>query len=203
MLGGDRKLLLGDNYVFIHVPKTAGTSIQYALSEYKYKRPLHLGRDKDFPDHITYTDLEPKHKVGRFSFGFVRNPWDWARSLYYFVLKYSNKRRWASEVPQFQAQGMNNWICNAMMPWLKKHTRWYQEGFSQFMWVDGVDFIGQFEYLNRDFRTICERLNYPDLYLTHKIVSTSGSYRDEYGNEAKDYVARVFAKDIDKFNYTF
>lgn len=65
--------LLSDEFLFIHVPRTGGSSINQALrSAFDYT---------ELPRHHTFAEMR-QHRHGRFSFGFVRNPWDRCVSMH-------------------------------------------------------------------------------------------------------------------------
>lgn len=69
-------MIIGRDYVFLHVPKTGGTWIRAALR-------LSGTIEQEFKDHLHFNGLpEDVKKSNRMVFAFVRNPWDWYLSLY-------------------------------------------------------------------------------------------------------------------------
>ena len=69
-------MIIGRNYIFLHVPKTGGTWIRAALR-------MSGTVEQEFKDHRAFCDLpEDIKKSKRQVFAFVRNPWDWYISLY-------------------------------------------------------------------------------------------------------------------------
>ena len=66
-----------------------------------------------------------------------------------------------------------------------------------------IDFIGKYENLSTDFRTVCQRAGLPSIELPHLNKSTSGEYRKYYTNETRDFVAKMAQKDIELFGYDF
>mgnify|MGYP001138586472 CR=1 FL=1 len=60
------------NYLFIHVPRTAGSSLGYVLH-------TALNGDRIYDIHSSFSELEntcPKRVKNKFKFGFVRNPFE-------------------------------------------------------------------------------------------------------------------------------
>jgi hypothetical protein len=67
-----------------------------------------------------------------------------------------------------------------------------------------VDFIGRYENLQEDFNNICNAIGITPVELLHKNKSKRPrNYRKLYNNTTKKIVAKVFAKDIELFKYTF
>lgn len=91
-------------FVFVHIPKSAGTSIAAVLE--KYCRPSLLRRALNraglwkIPGHPLHSSalkirelLRPDFFDACFKFAFVRNPWDWHVSLYHYALQTSDPQQ--------------------------------------------------------------------------------------------------------------
>jgi len=65
-----------------------------------------------------------------------------------------------------------------------------------------VDFIGRYETLATDLAYVGDRLGLP-LALPHLNRSAHAHYRDYYTDETRAIVAARFARDIERFGYTF
>lgn len=65
-----------------------------------------------------------------------------------------------------------------------------------------VDYIGRFENLNLDVKTIFSRLNI-EASLPHLNKGNRGEYYSFYDNEAKEMVETLYSDDISYFNYSF
>lgn len=184
-----------DNFIFIHVPKTAGTSVV---------RTLGIPRIHETASDIR-NRLGARRWEGKFKFAFVRNPWDRAVSLFHF------------------AAGPSRGLCNSryialsFREWLKfayvdRHPLYFDFPHSfgpQLEWIsdlDGnviVDFVGRFENLRQDFATICARLGLSTAVLPHYGASKHDDYRSYYKDEDVDIIAKWYKKDIEHFGYAF
>ena len=162
--------LLSHPFVFIHVPKTGGTSIRNALG---------LGAT---PFHMTAQKLRDHHPeaASRFSFTFVRNPWD--RLVSYVHSVRGNTWEMPTQFDDYVPQV--NYIMDETGNAL-------------------VDFIGRYENLEEDFHTICVRIGIPTPPLPHLNPSMHRNYRAYYDEDAKRLVAEHYAADIDRFGYSF
>ncbi|WP_372921896.1 sulfotransferase family 2 domain-containing protein [Roseovarius sp.] len=152
--------------IFVHVPKTAGQSIERAflarLGESWETRQKYLLQPNDDPAvgpprmaHLTapeYRDLghvTPEQFDAYFKFGFVRNPWTRLASEYRFrrsSIRVSF-RSWLLE--QFPEPGFDD-LWRHVMP--QSEYLYESDGHA------AVDFVGRFETLEEDYRAVTERL---------------------------------------------
>jgi hypothetical protein len=198
-------------FLFIHIYKTAGTSISHALSPYALVKleklanriSTSLGQKKLFnsspyPIHITASQLIDKLGLvdfdSYFSFAIVRNPWDWQVSLYNYMLKNTAHHQHAlvSSLGGFTA-----------------YIHWRSEnGFAlqrDFIYNNNellVDYVGRFESLNNDFQEITSRIGV-QASLPKLNVSNSTPYHQFYTEETRDLVAKMFEPDIIQFGYKY
>ena len=188
-------LLQGKNgpFIFIHINKTAGTSIGRAIG-----LPL--------KDHLTAKEVIARigrHQWnGAYKFTMVRNPWDKAVSLY----EYRRKK----DRTNITSHGISfsDWV--KMTYGLQKNPSYYNvKSFQpQVDWLkdnDGnisMDFIGKFETINEDFDQIKNAIgletSLPCLNAGKRI-----GYQSYYDDETRDIVARWFHEDIEVFDYEF
>jgi hypothetical protein len=67
-----------------------------------------------------------------------------------------------------------------------------------------VDYVGKYESLATDFRTICERIGIePSLPHLNEPSSAPRPYQEHYTPETVELVRRAFAPDIERFGYEF
>lgn len=215
---------LKNNFVFIHNYKVAGTSVYYALRPYSVadapkkieyiklmealgpklcdlvnKVNLKIKFIDSFEPHVSA--LKVKKALGEeiynkmFSFGFVRNPYDWQVSLYH----YGKKQR-----KHHQYELMNSFSS------FKEYIRWrvkcevrLQKDF--FCDLEGnkiVKYIGRFEDINSHIRNICDHIGI-DVVVGHYNTTNHKTYDDYYDNETRGLVREVFKEDFEIFGYEY
>jgi hypothetical protein len=191
-------------FIFIHIYKTAGTSVTHALRPFtsdshwaRAARLLHLRRTA-IPDHVTARALrdliDPALFEGCFKFAFVRNPWDWQVSLYHYMQQ-------SQRHPQHHLVAGKTF--DEYLQWRIASDRQLQKTFV----TDEsgkliVDFVGRFETLTDDCAHIFERIGI-STRLPHRNRSRRGDYRRYYNTATRALVAEHFREDIDMFDYSF
>jgi len=195
-------------FIFIHIYKTAGTSVTYALRP-RWINVMHHLIEKinpttqfgqgSFPIHIKARELI--QAIGKetfdsyFSFAIVRNPWDWQVSLYKYMLidTYLPQHDLAKSFGSFD--NYIRWRC-------AEEVR-FQKDF--ICLEDGellVDFVAKYERLDADFKIICSRIGL-SASLPKLNVSNTKPYRQFYNEETKELVRRAYEPDIRLFGYEF
>lgn len=189
-------LIKGRNgyYIFIHINKTAGTSISTAL-------------DFSIKQHFTakeIIDLIGEDKWRRaFKFTFVRNPFSKVISHYHYRIE-TNQTQMKSKKIDFKT-------------WLKKtygeeKDPFYYDNPKMFLpqceWLKNhndlidIDFIGKFENLENDFREVQSKLG-----LNKKLPAMNKTKRDHYKNyhdqETIEIINNWFFEDLERFDYRF
>jgi hypothetical protein len=185
-------------FIFFHLYKVAGTSIRKSLE--KYKSPI-----------ITKPHIKPallKNKIFNgyegdkllkdyFTFSFVRNPWDWQVSLYFFMLR---------DKGHFQYNIIKNMNFEQYLDW-----RINEDCKPQYMFLSenedlvsdiNIDFIGKYEYLTSDFNKVCDILNL-DSKLPHLNKTNHNKYTSYYTDTTRKMVEEAYKIDIDYFGYNF
>ena len=181
-----------DDFVFIHINKTAGSSIARGLGlRFDHKTALEKR-----------AELGPTRWANRFCFAFVRNPWDRVVSLYHYRVKTNTTGLGDRPVPfttwvglTFRDQDPAYYNSPKM---LMPQRHWIIDERGRVL----VDFVGRFENLEADFDTVCARIN-RRAHLPHLKQSTRGPYHDYYDDEAVEIVRAWFAVDVEQFGYAF
>lgn len=178
--------------LFVHINKTAGSSIEEALGlPFQHRTAQEL------------RDLVGERRWKRcFTFAFVRNPWDKVASHYHFRVQ-TNQTGLGDAPLDF-----NEWVIRA---YDERDPRYYDQPkmfMPQVDWISDasgqvmVDFVGRFERLEEDFEQICRRIG-ADGELPHVKSSDRPHYREVYSERASDVVWDRFASDIERFGYEY
>ncbi|WP_309495539.1 sulfotransferase family 2 domain-containing protein [Sulfurovum sp.] len=195
-----RKYTKEHKCIFIHIPKTAGTSIWRVLLKNKTKR-----------DHIPYSaflSADPEKFNSYYKFTFVRNPWDRLVSGYEYLLQGGNKTGdlYFQDLFMKKYDTFDKFVLN----YLDK-DKIHEHGLfgPQYLYIYDykgkcqVDFVGRFENIEQDFLKVVKHLNINDK-LPHTNKSKRNDYTSYYTNkEVLNKVSDLYKKDIELFNYTF
>lgn len=188
-------VIFTDRFVFVHVPKTGGSSITEALG----------GKT---PRFATHTPLRCVIRERRLCFGFVRNPWARMVSLYRFMCQKVMRETDSFDQDEIRAMGFKRWLMEDEF-FMQEDSEWDSpclppmQRRPQLWWLSGADFIGQFENLQHDFRYVTQLLDIAPQSLGHSNQTVGGTWRKEYDDESLAFVADHFAPDIDRFGYRF
>lgn len=203
-------------FAFIHVPKTAGSSVAFALwphadhvDDYWMNRGLTLVgihvnhyapyRRKKFRTHTSAAILQRQLPADVFAdlfkFAFVRNPWDLLVSSYHYLLEHQGHHRGRS------ARRLRSFADYAAY----EIGRGKMSQSAMLAGDDGrllVDFVGRFESLASDFAFVCRRIGV-DGSLGRANTTRHRDYRNFYDDRLAEAVGRFFAADAERFGYSF
>jgi len=184
--------------IFVHVTKTAGTSVATALFGYL---PYHHTA-------IDYRVIYGRRTFDRyFKFAYVRNPWDRLYSAYRYLKNggWDDKdRAWATaHLGRFYDFNtfVKTWLDRENM---MRHVHFWPQ--SEFL-CDAhgrllIDYVAYFETLEQDFERIKARLGI-DARMRQLNRSPRSSYLDAYDAEARAIVGQIYQEDIERFGYSF
>ena len=220
-------------FIFVHTPRTGGTSMEEALMESVRDCDIHDGT-RHWP-LIAYNSSWAKLQTGArwnsslksgdtvpvyveaknliddyFKFTVVRNPWD--RMLSYFL-------------------HLNGGFDERLFPKMIRLAGKSGEGFYPFVnrerhnlgeddifrvnfqschsmahnkdGANSIDFILRFENLQEDYDALCDKIGIERTELPHHNKSDRGHYRDYYKKREIDIVRKNLRQDIKKYGYEF
>lgn len=177
---------------FVHINKTGGSSIETALN---------LPFQHRTAGEIRALVGEPRWRQ-RFSFGFVRNPWDKVASHYHYRVKTNQTGLNERPIPFVEwvrltyAEQAPPYYDNPKM--FMPQVDWLTDDDGEFL----VNYVGRFETLHKDFAHVCREIGL-QVSLPHLKASARGSYHQYYDEPTVEIVAKWFAKDLTAFGYRF
>lgn len=213
--------------IFIHIPKTAGQSIENFFFNLVGSSRGQGGR-KPGAVKLAHPTAEEYVRTGRmteeefssyYKFSFVRNPWTRLVSEYKYrnyIKKYSFRDFVLHNLPE------------------RGHDDAYRHVMPQHEYLYGpsgkllVDYVGRFENLQPDFDFVCSKLGINESRLPHVNSANTPTYAsahplrarikeilfrdkephhinyvDYYDDETRTVVAEMYKKDIELFSYKF
>ncbi len=200
---------LKHQFLFIHIPKTAGNSIQNVLKSYSEERIVSVAPHQDgverfeirsdsYKIHKHSTLSEYQDQLGKdvidglFKFACVRNPWERMISFYFsphrgtvswdrakFVELVAN----VEPVTHFVSSGSNA-----------------DHGKSCF---EHIDCYIRFDELNQGFGNVCARIGLPMVQLPQRNASIHTHYKTYYDNALIELVRERFFEEIGFFEFKF
>jgi hypothetical protein len=218
-------------FIFICNGKTGTSSVETALAPYQEGEEFEVGvkglyTERHVPPATLKAQLGPDIWEEYFTFAFVRNPWDWFVSQYF----------WNWRAPQLsKRQLLRRPLTTLRTYWQekeKKRRRREVEAFSpadihetydllrqyrglhqadslfQYHYIHSpegerlVDFVGRFERINEDFSRAMDRIGL-DAGLPHRNATNHRDhYLTYYTPETADLVGDLYRVDVDTFGYT-
>jgi len=161
-------------FMFLHNPKSAGTSVRRALFQYD-ENPLRLEYQKYIPDlercielfHVCAADFhavwgdEFEH---HFKFGFVRNP---------YTRLFSSWDEYRRQHPDMRDEDFNVWarghLTRANLRYDWEYTHFCPQHYFFYKGNKNIaDYIGKQENLAQEWKTICRLLKIPHRELGHE-----------------------------------
>jgi hypothetical protein len=197
-------------FIFVHIPKTAGTTITSSLEAFCEILPME-DRTSPYYFHKTATETH-EYFVSQnwnysdyFKFAFVRNPWDRTVSLYHYLNKRYKRllERDALHEDTYCKQIAN---INSFNDFIGNIDKFIPSSYEKYYMVNGtiaVNFIGKLENLQEDFNIVCDKIGIPQQKLPHKNSTKHNHYSEYYDDATKQIVAEKYAKDIEYFGYKF
>ncbi|MEM7440058.1 MAG: sulfotransferase family 2 domain-containing protein [Pseudomonadota bacterium] len=209
----------GRRYIFVHIPKTGGTSLALALESKAMADDVMLGdtpkaikrrgRVKGLKTsgrlwkHSRLTDLyglvDQEEMETFFVFTLVRNPWDRAVS-YYHWLKQQNFDHPA--VRAANTLDFSGFLADAGTQAAFSNDR-AAAYVSDKNGTDRCDLYLRLEHLDEDVTRLEAALDLKLGQIPHENRSQRGAYRGYYSDADAAFIRRLFADDIARFDYTF
>jgi Sulfotransferase family len=200
---------LAHNFLFVHIPKTAGNSIQNVLRTYSEDKIVCLAPHQDgierfevrsdkFNIHKHSTLQDYRAELGDevfqrlFKFTSVRNPWD--RMVSFYFSPHRGPVSWNRE--QFSQ-------LIAQIPPVAAHVSLEGGSNSGPSCFNNMDYFIRYESLNDDFKKVCELIGIPWVPLPIRNKSKRQPYAIYYDDKLVELVRNRFSEEISYFGYEF
>lgn len=199
------------NLVFIHIPKTAGTSIK------KWMQDNFNARLAGSPHAGVGQIVEKKIKLPTdpIFFAVVRNPFARQLSHYMYhlnmhkdIVKFNNENNINDPTPiktlERLEKGFEHWFLSDD-EFVRPEPRWWDYRWTnQCEWINDNTYVMKYERLKKDIQWLYDRTGC-DKPLTFENVSKSYGldYRDFYSEKLKKIVEQRHRADLKKFGYAF
>jgi len=181
-------------FIFVHIPKTAGTSIKFAMKKGNIANDIVPNDEIDSDDyhHVTWRKIKrrfPEEWANYYKFAFVRNPYDHLVSAY----EYNYKRNIIKFTEKYKT--FEDFIINNSLDWWRQR-RWICDDRSKIV----VDFVGRFENLDEDFNAIVKTIGI-DLKLDKHNSTDHKHWSEYYDDDLKRVAYSKLDMDFEIFGY--
>jgi hypothetical protein len=208
--------------IFVHIPKTAGTSIEAVLGMHGDKQDI--GVVPYFNQELDYEHLygrQMQHMTAQsirtvlnddalfnsyFKFTVVRNPWDrLVSALAWTDQKWVRGEQLTLDAFDSQVRQLHSLLISAHSSTPAQLPAYL---YPQSLYIFDaerrplVNFIGRYENLAADWRVIQDKLGV-SVELPSRMKSHHRDYRDYYSAATRQLVAEMYALDVSLFEYEF
>lgn len=211
--------------IFVHIPKSAGTSVgtklamytaqgvEWGMQDHRAIRHLRHPRSLTIKQYLTTAFVELLARRVRdsvmldrqyptaeefdtyYKFTFVRNSWARFYSWYNNVIT-DERHRTKLKVPK---DATFRWFVDNRLNTLRDQLFYIKD----FDGSIGVDFIGRFESVQDDFKIVCDKLGIADSALPRHNKSLNQDYIEHYDQYLLERVQQRYQADIEHFGFAF
>jgi hypothetical protein len=179
--------------IFIHVPKTGGTSIRDALGF-----NLRVNNTSHF--NSNHPEVKKMRGPDTLMFAVVRNPYDRAWSAFKFFAKAKKSRGRIERVFEIfmSTMDVNDFWCKVDIEKLARvmpHVR------TQSSFIRDPMRLLRFERLDEDWKEFAAEIGRPELELPRKQVSPGVPWQEALSEESKARIRQIYKIDFEKFGY--
>ena len=194
-------------YIFIHIPKTGGTSVEMSLKRHNLV-------DEDFSQgvHVHHDSVDKKIANSYYTFAIKRNPWERFVSIWsYWTINSKHSSRGNAISPDYINISFQKFIRE--LPKIESKVKekfplgmvtfMQQTELNQLPAYVTVDMWIEFSNIQEDFNIVCDKIGIPRQELPHENKSKHKHYTEYYDDETRAIVTQKYAKDIEYFGYKF
>lgn len=174
-------------FIFVHIPKSAGTSITDGLSDCELIHPFY---------HEKLSTLRKQCAPDYFAFTSIRNVYDRLISMVW-----SRYGKWDEEL-FYKLVTLHSDEVKDGASWSPAHVHKYLDG--------KINFKIRFDHLEEDWSALLDALQLEYRKLPHKKLNPykkrnpkRNPYREYYDQKMLDMVKEVFAEEIQEYKWDF
>lgn len=195
-------------FVFVHIPKTAGSSIEKKFNIYGVDNngendiictDIMFGKNYQHSTYNQILERSPKDVSDYFSFSFVRNPWSKMVSEFFW------RKPWDKEIQGFTFNQFVDRVCDFDLNHPKMCPHFIEQ--SKFILNKKdekiIDFVGKAENFESDFNLICVKLNVKNNNLDKVNTTKHKDYLHYYDKQSINKIKEKYRRDIEYFSYEF
>jgi hypothetical protein len=197
------------HFVFVHIPRTAGTSIEAAFHRYGIALQGPRNYESIYFKHASAADLQKMmgdEFTAYYKFAVVRNPYSWVVSNYEF--NRGLHRCWTRSTPFDRIRFRRSFVTGMDFPeWIG----WWLHNLRPSQSRMVVDRLGAllidrhlaFERLDTHFRGLCRQLAIKPRRLPHLMPKTADeAYVNYFDSRSARLVRTALKEDFDRFGYS-
>ena len=210
-------------FLFIHVPKTGGNSLQNILRNYSEDKIMIYGEHQDGIERFEvrndkydvtkhsslqhYKDiLEPNFYEKLFKFATIRNPYD--RMISWYFSPHRGVTEWVREdfiklVEEVPTVREYIGLSTSLSQQKAFNFLGFSFTFNKPKLDQDINFLIRFEFLEKDFRKVCQMIDIPYEPLPIRNKSERKPYITYFDRELKEIVEEKFAEEIEFGDYEF
>ena len=186
-------------FLFLHLPKTGGTSIN------KFFNDKFDNNKRDF-GHPYLSEYKCNNFDDYFKFTIVRNPYDRLVSAFFYMKEYSKfqsdinfRKKWKLEHDTFES------FVIEKLPVIvgNKNTRPRHFKPQVDFGTAGLDYIGSFVTMQDDMNFICDEIGIDRQDLPHVNSSNHKRYDEYYNEELLNIVKTLYLEDFNNYEHLF
>lgn len=187
------------NVIFLHIPKTGGTTIRklFHLDKFVDENPKSIPSPQHLTCELLRIFLGSKRYNNYYKFTFIRNPWGRLLSDFFW----RKDRKGIREIGSFE-----DYVDFAKLK--VRYRSFYEEPFldhfiPQVDYTIDADDVFRFEAFEQGVRVLEQKLGIELGSIDKKPIKASDKYWEFYNKRTKAIVAEVYAEDIEMFGYEF
>lgn len=184
--------------VFVHVPKTAGTTIERALGMMNSESLYNHRYDEELrvcPQHLYPNEILQKHPQAKdyYWFAVVRNPLD------RFISEYHHINLIEGRGVEFRGLSFSDFVKCLDLPQEERMFLFDRHLEPQINFINKHVHVFKYEQLNECFEMLKQKFRIP--FFTHERKSFRGEVSDYYDKYLEEKVRSFYKQDFEAFGY--